>query len=195
MADTPDDSENLPIEILIGDDQYWKIVKETSPIRLSPSVVLLPSKLGWILSGNRSAITVSSIMVNNVNLDQSPFTADDVVRCFGDLENLGITDKQDKSLNARDTALLRGFHASYSLEDQRRLVSLPRKGNITLPSHHHNNERLFHRLEQRLEGNVVLRHVYHDHMLDYIKKKGVEIAPSEEGTVDEFYLPHHAVKK
>jgi hypothetical protein len=32
-------------------------------------------------------------------------------------------------------------------------------------------------------------------MLDYIKKEQVEIAPSEEGTADEFYRPHHAVKK
>jgi hypothetical protein len=74
-------------------------------------------------------------------------------------------------MNARDTALLQEFHASYSLEDQQRVVSLPRKGNISLPSNRHNAERLFHRLEQRLEGNVALRHVYHDHMLDYIKNK------------------------
>jgi len=130
-------------------------------------------------------------MVNYVNLGQSSFTSDDVVRRFWDLETLGIKDKQHKSMNAGDTALLREFHTTYSLENQRRVVSLPRKANITLPSNHHNAERLF----QRLEGNVNLRRMYHDHMLDYIKKEQVEIAPSEEGTVDESYLPHHAVKK
>jgi hypothetical protein len=86
-------------------------------------------------------------MVNYVELGQSSFTADEDVRRFWDLETLGIMDKQDKSMSARDTALLRKFHASYSLEDERRVVSLPRKGNITLPSNHHNAERLFHRLE------------------------------------------------
>jgi hypothetical protein len=195
LADPPGDSENLPIEILIGGDHYWEIVKDTSPIRLSPSFVLLPSKLGWILSGNRSAVTTSTITVNYVNLGQSSFASDDVVRRFWDLETLGITEKQDKSMNARDTALLQEFHASYSLEDQRRVVSLPRKGNITLPSNRHNAEILFHRLEQRLEGNVALRHVYHDNMLDYIKKVQVEIPHTEEGTADQFYLPHHTVKK
>jgi hypothetical protein len=50
-------------------------------------------------------------------------------------------------------------------------------------------------LEQRLEGNVASRHVYHDHMLDYIKKELGEISHPEEGTADEFYLPHHAIKK
>jgi len=37
--------------------------------------------------------------------------------------------------------------------------------------------------------------MYHDHILDYIRKGQVEIAPSGEGNLDEFYLPHHAVKK
>jgi len=134
-------------------------------------------------------------MVNYVNLDQSSFTSDDIVHRFWDLETLGISDKQHKSMNARDTALLHEFHASYSLEDQQRVVSLPRKGNITLPSNQLNAERLFHRLEQRLEGNVILWQVYHDHILDYIRKGQVEIVPSGEGAVDELYLPHHAVKK
>jgi hypothetical protein len=134
-------------------------------------------------------------MVNYVELGQSSFASDDDVRRFWDLETLGITDRQDRSMSSRDTALLREFHASYFLEDQRRVVSLPRKGNITLPSNHHNAERLFHRLEQRLERNADLRQVYHALMLDYIKKEQVEIAPPEEGTAEEFYLPHHAIKR
>jgi len=141
--------------------------------------------LGSVLSGTRYAVTACSIMVNYVNLYQSYFTSDDVVRRFWDLETLWISNKQDKSMNARDTTLLQGFHASYSLEDQRRGVSLPRKGNITLPSNQHNAERLFHRLEQRLEGNVALRRVYHDHMLHYIRKGQVVIVPSGDGTLNE----------
>ena len=81
-------------------------------------------------------------------------------------------------MSARDTALLRDFHAYYSLEDQRRVVSLPRKENITLP-----------------KGNVALRHVYHDHMLDYIRKEQVEIATTGEEITDESYLLDHAVKR
>ena len=73
-------------------------------------------------------------------------------------------------MSARDAALLLDFHASYSVQDQRRVVSLPRKENITLPSNRHNAERLFSRLEERLESNVALRHVYHNHMLEYIRK-------------------------
>jgi len=50
-------------------------------------------------------------------------------------------------------------------------------------------------LEQRLEGNVALRHVYLDHMLAYIRKEQVEIATFGEEIADEFCLPHHAVRK
>jgi hypothetical protein len=80
-----------------------------------------------ILSGNRSALTASLIVVHYVDLDQISSPPDDAVRRFWDLETLVITDKQGRSLNARYTALLRNFHASYSLEDQRSVVSLPRK--------------------------------------------------------------------
>jgi hypothetical protein len=194
LAHPKDDSKDLPIEILIGGDHNWKIVKDTSPIRL-PSVVLLPSKLGWILSGNRSAIAVTSIMVNYVNLEQTFSPSDDVVCCFWDLETIGIKDTQGRSLSSRDSALLREFHASYSTEDQQRVVSLPRKGSITIPSNRHNSVKRFHTLEKRLEGNEALRHVYHAHMLDYIRKLQVEIAPPEEEAIGMYYLPHHAVKK
>ena len=91
---------------------------------------MLPSKLGWILSGNRSAVMASSIMVNYVNLGQSSFTSDDIVHRFWDLKTLGITDKQDKSMNARNSTL-REFHALYSLADQWRVVFIPWKVSIT----------------------------------------------------------------
>jgi hypothetical protein len=55
-------------------------------------------------------------MVNYVNLDQSSFTSDDVVRRYCGLESLGNLDKLDKSMKGRDTALFQEFHASYSLE-------------------------------------------------------------------------------
>ena len=48
-------------------------------------------------------------MVKYVNLDQSSFTSDDVVRRFGDLETIGNSDKQDKSMNTRDTALRQDY--------------------------------------------------------------------------------------
>jgi hypothetical protein len=89
FAEPKDNSKNPPIEILIGREHYWK---DTSPIHLSPSVVLLPSKLDWIFSGNGSTTTVSPITVNYVNLEQTVPLTDDVIHRIWDLETLGIKD-------------------------------------------------------------------------------------------------------
>jgi hypothetical protein len=32
LADPPGDPENFPIEVLLGGDHYWEIIKDTSPI-------------------------------------------------------------------------------------------------------------------------------------------------------------------
>ena len=117
--------EDIPVEILIGGDHYWKVVKDSSPIRISSSAVLVPSTFGWILSGNRSGTRVNSSVVNFINLDQ-PFTpSDDDLRYFWDLEIIGISANHDRSLSAKDSKLLDEFRASFRVEGQRRLVSLP----------------------------------------------------------------------
>jgi hypothetical protein len=100
LSNTLGDPANLPVEILIRVDNYWEIVKDTSPTRLSPAVVLLPSKLEWIISVNCSAVTASSITVNYLNLHQMSCPSDDAVRRFWDLETLGITDKPCRSMSA-----------------------------------------------------------------------------------------------
>ena len=53
LADPNDTYPDSPIEVLIGGDHYWKLIKDNPPQRISPSLVLLPSIFGWILSGNR----------------------------------------------------------------------------------------------------------------------------------------------
>ncbi|KAJ4447846.1 hypothetical protein ANN_09854 [Periplaneta americana] len=79
LADPKDHTEDmtLPIKILIGSDHYWKVVKDSSPIRILPTMVLIPSKLGWILSGNRSGITIGSAIVNYIHSEQGSDTSSD----------------------------------------------------------------------------------------------------------------------
>ena len=54
LADSKESSPDLPIEILIGGDHYWKLVKDTHPISMSPSLVLIPSIFGWIRDGEQN---------------------------------------------------------------------------------------------------------------------------------------------
>ena len=91
----------LLVEILIGGDSYWKIVKDSSPVRISESLVLIPSIFGWILSGNLSGAHVNSIMVNLFFSDQPYLPPDDESRRFWVLETIGITAGPDRAFSER----------------------------------------------------------------------------------------------
>jgi len=97
LADPKESSPDLPIEILIGGDHYWKLVKDTHPIHMSPSLVLIPSIFGRILSGNRTGVTVNQISVHNIDLRRDPPLLDDQVCHFWNLETIGITDTEGRS--------------------------------------------------------------------------------------------------
>jgi hypothetical protein len=102
LADPTEGERDLPIEILIGGDYYWRIVKDASTIRLSSSLVLLPKKFGWILTGNRTGITANQMMVNHVTLEHS----DNDLRLFWDLETFGITPSQERSPTTGESQIL-----------------------------------------------------------------------------------------
>jgi hypothetical protein len=87
------------------------------------------------------------------------------------------------------------FRASFRVEDQRRVVSLPRKQDIPLPSNSLNAEKRLQNLAERLENNESMKHVYHDQLLNYITRGQVAAAPAKDSTSTVFYLPHQAVKK
>jgi len=50
LADPREGERDLPIEVVIGGDHYWRIVTDASTMRLSSSLVLLPTKFRWILT-------------------------------------------------------------------------------------------------------------------------------------------------
>lgn len=59
LADPTDTAKYLPIEILIGGDKYWHTVKDTAPIRLSSTMVLIPF-LGWNFKPSGICVNTSS---------------------------------------------------------------------------------------------------------------------------------------
>jgi len=69
LADPRAGEQDLPIEVVIRGYCYWRIVKDASTICLSSSLVLLPTKFGWILTGNRTGITAYQIMDNHITLE------------------------------------------------------------------------------------------------------------------------------
>jgi hypothetical protein len=119
LADPKEGERDLPIEVLIGRNDYWRIVKDASKMRLSSSTVLLPAKFCSILTGNRTGITANEIMVNHVSLEH----LDNDLLKFWDLGSIGITPNQQKPLKGGDFQI-HGFRDSYLIEDGRRVVRL-----------------------------------------------------------------------
>ncbi|XP_035204601.1 uncharacterized protein LOC118179538, partial [Stegodyphus dumicola] len=133
IADPPDDS-SLPIEILIGGDHYWQIVSTEAPIKLSESFVMVPSVFGWVLSGTRTHTTIAEkTSVHQVCVQVKTDCLNDQVRRFWELDSIGIQDAQKrKRMTTRDEEeILSEFHKTYNTEDNRRIVSLPRKPLVT----------------------------------------------------------------
>jgi hypothetical protein len=137
LAD-PCEQEDLPIEILVGGDHYWKIVNDSPPWLISPSILLLPSRFGWILSGNRSGTSVNVAAVNLLNLERPGPLPETEMKSFWDLKTIGIKAHQDKWRNTKESVVLQTFHDSIRMEDSRRVVSLPREENVKLPRNREN---------------------------------------------------------
>jgi hypothetical protein len=111
------------------------------------------------------------------------------------LDVIGITPDQDRSLSAKDSAVLQQFHDSHRIEDNQGVVSLTRKEHITLPTNRQNAERRFWTLQKRFERDEGLQEVYYSRMLDYIRKGHVEIAEPVQESNESYYLPHHLIKR
>ena len=109
LADPKLGEEPLPIEILIGGDHYWKVIEDNAPIRISSFVATIPSIFGWILSGNRSGITISSAVVNYINSEQPRLPSDDVFRHFWVLETIGIKENQVEQQRLSNSSWLQWF--------------------------------------------------------------------------------------
>jgi hypothetical protein len=131
---------------------------------------------------------VNSAVVNFINLDQAITPSYDDLKRFWNLETIGISAKQNRSLSANDSKFLEEFRVSFGVEDQCRVVSLPRKQETTLLSNRLKAEKRFNNLTKRFENNEAMKRMYHDQILNYIPRGQVETTPAEDLTSRVFYL-------
>jgi len=195
LADPNNTFPHPPIEVLIGGDHYWKLIKHNPPLRISPSLLLLPSIFGWVLIGNRSGVSVNHVAINNIELCQDVDLRDGQFRRFWILEAMGITDTDTVPPSVKDTAMLSSFSDSFRKEDGRAVVSLPKKEHAILNDNNTNAHRRFKSLTKRFDSTTYFRTMYENKMLDYILQHQVEVAPHGPTAAPMFYLLHHAVKK
>jgi hypothetical protein len=147
------------------------------------------------MSGRRAGISANVIAVHFLHAENQRLWPDAEVKRFWELETIGITAHQDRRWHSKDASILKAFHDSFRTEANRRVVSLPRKKDVTIPTNRQNAMARFRSQETRLRKNADLRTVYHTHMLDYIKQGQVETVEPEQDREGTFYLPHQVVSK
>ena len=121
LADVYEESGPVQVDILIGLDSYWKLVKP-GIVCLSEGLVAQETLFGWVVSGlvsspkeQQSVVSHRLLCLNDVS--------DVTLRNFWNLESLGIRNDKDGVVDP----VLQGFSDTVNFSDGRYEVSLPWK--------------------------------------------------------------------
>ena len=123
LADSSSLEDNLDIGILIGADQYWKLV--TGKIRQEGTgPTAIETKLGWLLSGPVPGVSHGGTSVNFAStqvlkVECSDFDLDKTLKAFWDLDTLGIKDSK--------SSVYEDFMQNIDFKNGRYCVHLPCK--------------------------------------------------------------------
>ena len=194
LAD-PDDSDNLPISILIGADYYWRVV--TGRIihgRVGPTAV--QTKFGWVLSGPVTGLhgsaTMNTLCSHVLKVECTPqqdlSDLDKKIQAFWELDSMGIRPEED-SVYSR-------FTQSVTLQQGRYCVRLPwKEPHPLLPDNFDLSKRRLFNLLKRLQSTPNILSQYDAIIRDQMKSGIVEtVTTPGDGPIGRVhYIPHHAV--
>ena len=157
---------NLPIDLLIGSNNYWHIIKSSNILNTAAGPTGVWTVFGYVMSGPFTSDSVSvqsdsitsSFLINNTFSDS--FSCDEEKKCdvilerFWSLESMAIFPENDKNL------VLEVFNKTIKFlpEENRYCVSLPWKTN------------LFHKLNDN--KGLALKRL--DSVLKKLNKEGFE---------------------
>jgi hypothetical protein len=193
LAEQHSDSDEVNIDILVGLDCYWEVVKGTTRRLLGSNLVALETVFGWVLSGKLEEPAESTVSPQWLCLNDIPEV---VVRRFWELDSLGIC-----SRGSADTSnkVLDEFNSSVQFKDGRYVVGLPWKEESVRPVLLDNEVQArfrLQRLSQKLNKDFDLKAGYNG-VLTEMEKTGIieEVPCSDTSTFPIFYLPHRPVIK
>ena len=194
LAD-PDDSDNLPISILIGADYYWRVV--TGRIihgRVGPTAV--QTKFGCVLSGPVTGLhgsaTMNTLCSHVLKVECAPqqdlSDLDKKLQAFWELDSMGVRPEED-SVYSR-------FTQSVTLQQGCYCVRLQwKEPHPLLPDNFDLSKRRLFNLLKRLQSTPSILSQYDAIIRDQMKSGIVETVtpPGDEPIGRVHYIPHHAV--
>ena len=195
LADYATEQDTLSIDILVGSDNYWRLVTgEIISADVGPTAVR--TKLGWVLAGRVEG--VSSHICNNLVVTHAltidthePQDADreldKKLKMFWDLESLGI---QKNEVSVYDE-----FESTIRFNGKRYEVSLPwKESHAPLPDNYDLSLKRLVGLIKRLKHNPNILRQYDAVIREQIRRGVVEPVQTQVPVHTlGHYLPHHAV--
>ena len=208
MADIiPSTTETTKVDLLVGSDYFWDIIGGDR-ITLPSGMYMLPSKLGYIVTGRcpeidpvqRSNLCTLFVAVNlnqesdlgiycsvNVSMTKNP-----TLENFWSLETIGIKDPIGAE---SDDDVLTRFGESIKFENDRYEVTWPWKADdISLPDNYQVAVDRMKSVVRRLQTDAKLLHRYDDTIKQQLEQEVIEVIDAaKESNFRQHYLPHHSI--
>ena len=200
LADTyTGDARSSTVQVLLGNDFYHDLVLPGRR-QIAPSLYLLDTRLGWMVSGRLS--TSKDCSINNDHPQQDPAllsveTAPSTPNAppledFWRMETIGI---MDSPYDSDDKEAQRLFHESISFRDGRYEVGWPWKAHHDLPDNYQLAKGRLTTLLRRFRREPETLKTYNHVLQEQLQAGIIEVAPPEvdRSTHRLHYLPHHPV--
>jgi len=190
FADDYSRKGTLTVDVLVGLDQYWRLIK-SGVIRIADGTVAQETEFGWILSGSYGDSSLRS--TEAFQLLSLGDVSEDVIRRFWDIESIGIAPIEsfpevDKCWD--------NFERDITWAEGRYEVALPWKSERPTLL---NNEVLARRrlgsLSRKLDKDPPLKVRYNLVLSDLESSRVIEEVLEDVVPYDVFYLPHRPVVK
>lgn len=183
-------AEQLSITLLIGADQYWKIVEDHVIRGSGPTAV--GSKLGYLLSGPIDTSTSGKSVTNMFHVAVQPIPTPDLEQ-FWNVESVGISSK-----NVSPNSFLDSYIANSvkRLNDGSYCARFPWKdSHPPLPTNFSTCSHRTRSQARKLAQNPPLLSKYNDILTDQERRGFIERVTDPTSTTRCHYIPHHAVHK
>ena len=190
------DDSQVEIDILVGLDYYWKLVKPKISV-LSPHLSAQETKFGWILSGSweergqKKQVSHQFLCMGDVK--------DSLCHKIWDLETIGITPCDDKGSENKvnDLKTLENFNETVQFTEGRYVVHLPWKDgqHDKLTNNEASARKRCENLSRKFDKDPVLEAEYSKVLSDMENNGIIHEVPREErdSSNPTFYLPHRPV--
>ena len=183
-----------PVDLLVGADQYYKLVQGNIRRGRPGTPIATKSRLGWLLSGPvpGSGTDEGTTAMLTVTRIEDP---NDQLRRFWELDAIGVVDQQNNVRSVEEEDALNQFNSSCNFNGDRYEVSLPwKKDHPPLVDNYQQAYQRLISIERNLIKHVEKKRMYCDAVNQYIDDGHARAIVKEDSKADKIrYLPHHAV--